>query len=165
MTRTGNLAVLLDLARGRRVIVELGTATAWTSFSLALADREREVISYDPYEHAERERYLRLVNAATRRRVRLVVLAGASGPGEERRPVEMLYIDSSHERDETIAEVQAWLPALAAGAVIVFDDYDHPDYPGVREAVEWLGLCGEQVGSLFVHRHPGGSSAKRPGSL
>ena len=35
--------------------------------------------------------------------------------------------------------------------MIVFDDYTHPDFPGVREAVTELGLQGEQRGTLFVH--------------
>ena len=39
---------------------------------------------------------------------------------------------------------------LAPGAAIVFDDYGHPDYPGVREAVQELGLDGRLVGTLFV---------------
>lgn len=165
-TRPGNLAVLLGLAGGRRLVVELGTATAWTAFSLALADPERQVISYDPYEHPERERYLGLVDADTRRRVRFVAAAGDTGPGDERRPVQMLYIDSSHDRDQTIAEVNAWRPALAAGAVVVFDDYDHLEYPGVREAVEALGLSGDRVGSsLFVHRPDRACARACPGSL
>jgi hypothetical protein len=41
---------------------------------------------------------------------------------------------------------------LAPGAPIVFDDYGHPDYPGVAEAVAELGLTGELRGTLFVHR-------------
>jgi cephalosporin hydroxylase len=64
-----------------------------------------------------------------------------------------LYIDSSHEREQTIAEVRAWQPHLRLGALVLFDDYTHPDYPGVSEAVEELGLEGERRGTLFVHRH------------
>jgi cephalosporin hydroxylase len=64
-----------------------------------------------------------------------------------------LYIDSSHEREQTMAEVRAWQPHLRVGALVLFDDYTHPDYPGVREAIEELGLEGERRGTLFVHRH------------
>jgi hypothetical protein len=35
--------VLLSAARGRRRVVELGTGTAWTAISLALADQRRGV--------------------------------------------------------------------------------------------------------------------------
>ena len=43
-----------------------------------------------------------------------------------------------------------------AGARIVFDDYDHPDYPGIREAIEALGLTGHARGTVFVHEVPRG---------
>jgi len=64
-----------------------------------------------------------------------------------------LYVDSSHEREQTIAEVRAWQPHLRSGALVLFDDYTNPEYPGVREAVEELELEGERRGGLFVHRH------------
>lgn len=66
--------------------------------------------------------------------------------------VDLLHIDSSHSREETIREAWAWQPFLADGALMVFDDSTHPEYPGVREAVMQLQLSGEQFGTLFVHR-------------
>jgi hypothetical protein len=64
--------------------------------------------------------------------------------------VHLLYIDSSHEREETLAEVRAWRPLMAPGSVIVFDDYANPIFRGVTEAVAELGITGERVGRLFV---------------
>jgi predicted O-methyltransferase YrrM len=148
-TRPKNLRVLLRAARGRRQTVELGTGTGWTSISLLLADKHRELVSYDPCERPEREQYLRLAGGAVRRRLQFITAPGEQGPREDR-TVDLLYIDSSHERAPTVAEVQAWRPTLAPGALIVFDDYDHPDYPGVREAVAELGLEGESRAHLFV---------------
>jgi hypothetical protein len=49
--------------------------------------------------------------------------------------------------------VQAWQPYLRPGAPMIFDDYGHSDYPGVRDAIDELGLEGEQRGELFIHRH------------
>jgi cephalosporin hydroxylase len=66
--------------------------------------------------------------------------------------VELLYIDSSHQREDTISEVEAWRPALGEGSLVVFDDFAHAGYPGVAEAVRYLGLVGEQRHGLFVHR-------------
>ena len=62
------------------------------------------------------------------------------------------YIDSSHDAEGTILEVEAWRPALGAGSLVVFDDFAHPGYPGVEQAVRRLGLPGERRGGLFVHR-------------
>lgn len=153
VTRPPNLRVLLDLARGGRQVVELGTATAWTAITLALDDPERRVVTYDVVDHSEPRRYLELIGPEVRERIELVVAAASVGP-LDREPVDLLYIDSSHEREHTIAEVRAWQPYLRPGAPVVFDDYIHADYPGVREAVEALGLEGEQRGTLFVYRHP-----------
>lgn len=157
-TRPADLARLLKLARGRRRVVELGTANGWTSIALALDDPERHVVTFDPFDRPERRAYLELVPEAVRRRITFVARPGEDGPAAiaDRDPVgaiELLYIDSSHERSATVAEVRAWRPALDADALIVFDDYDHPDYPGVRQAVDDLGLEGEMVGTLHVVRH------------
>jgi Methyltransferase domain len=145
------LAVLLNAARGRRRVVELGTGTAWTAISLVLADPVRAVLSYDPVERPERERYLRLVNRGTRRRLTFAGASGDEGPRDSGM-IELLYIDSSHHREDIVSEVEAWRPALGEGSLVVFDDFAHSDYPGVEEAVRYLGLIGEQRRGLFVHR-------------
>ena len=149
-TRPRNLAVLLDAARGRRRVAELGTGSAWTAISLVLADPERVVVTYDPIDRPERERYLRLVSPEVRRRLSFVGVPGDEGPREPGK-VDLLYIDSSHARDDTVREVEAWRPALGEGSLVVLDDFGHPAYPGVEEAVRHLGLEGEQRGGLFLH--------------
>jgi predicted O-methyltransferase YrrM len=150
-TRAADVAVLLKLAEGRRRVAELGTATAWTALSLVLDDPRRTVITYDPIDRPERERYLRLVSRDDRERVTFVAAPGSDGP-RDAEPVDLLYIDSTHERDGTIQELEAWRPVLGRGAVVVLDDYAHPGFPGVKEAVQELGLAGEQRGTMFVHR-------------
>lgn len=149
-TRPADLALLLGLAHGYRRVVELGTGTAWTTLALALADHRREVISYDPIARPERERYLALVKPGVRARVRLMTRPGSAGPATGD-PVDLLYIDSSHAREDTIEELRTWQPVLRPGSLVVLDDYANTDYPGVREAVAEFGLQGNQRGSLFVH--------------
>lgn len=149
VTRPRDLRTLLSVADGRDHVVELGTATGWTAISLALARAVRRVTTFDIVQRPEPARYLRLASTGVRERIELVTAAGADGPRDER-PVDLLYIDSSHDRQETVDEVRAWRPALAPGAAIVFDDYGHPDYPGVREAIAELGLDGRAAGTLFV---------------
>jgi predicted O-methyltransferase YrrM len=149
-TRPRDLAALLDLARGRRRVVELGTGMGWTAISLALSDRKRRIITFDPSSYAERGRYLELAAPQVLERIRFVSEPGSRGPLDGD-PVDLLYIDSSHEREGTLAELRAWWGALRPGALVVFDDYTHPDFPGVREAIEERGLDGVQRGTLFVH--------------
>ena len=153
-TTPNKLGLLLRLAQRRRYAVELGTGTAWATIGLAVADPLREITSFDVVARPEREQYLALLGEQDRSRIELVDAAGATGP-RSRRPVELLYVDSSHDGEQTVAEFRAWEPVLAPGALVVFDDYDHPDYPGVREAIEDLRLTGEQRDFVFVHRHEG----------
>jgi predicted O-methyltransferase YrrM len=149
-TRARDLAVLLELARERPRVVELGTGMGWTAISLALAEPQCRVSTYDPSAYPERQRYLALVPPRVLARIRFIESPGSAGP-DGGGPVDLLYIDSSHERDGTVVELRAWGPALRPGALVVFDDYTHPEFPGVREAIEELGLPGELRGTLFVH--------------
>jgi predicted O-methyltransferase YrrM len=151
--RPAELAELLALARDRRVIVELDTGTGWSAIALALADRKRRVISYDPCVRPERGAYLELAGAQARGRIDLREEPDSHGPRAGEQPVELLFIDSSHERESVLSAFRAWRHALAPGAVVVFHDYEHPSYPGVRQAILDLGLSdGSLRGGLFVWR-------------
>jgi predicted O-methyltransferase YrrM len=149
--RPAELAQLLTLARGR-TSVELGTGTAWSAIALALDDRARRVVSYDPSVRAEREAYLALAGRQARERIELRPEPDTRGPYVGDSPVELLFIDSQHERQPVLDAFHAWRSAFAPGAVVVFHDYTHPAYPGVREAVVELALSGSEHGGVFVWR-------------
>jgi predicted O-methyltransferase YrrM len=147
-----SLALILRLARGRRHVVEIGTGTAWTAAALALADRERRVLSFDPQVRPERERYLELAGGDAAGRIELVAGGGEDGPEERDWRPDMLFVDGSHERDLTVRTFRSWRPALAPGAIVAFHDFENPAYPGVTDAIRELGLEGEAVGDVFVWR-------------
>ena len=150
-TRPADVAELLRLAKGRRLVVELGTATGWTAGSLLLADPKRRLMSFDPVVREHREAYLALLPRSARERLELV-----PAPGHEARGVgvELLFVDSSHDRDATVAEFRAWEPRLAPGALVVLHDYGNPAYPGVAEAVAELGLDGREHAGMWVWEAP-----------
>ena len=77
----------------------------------------------------------------------------SNGPHAGER-TDFLFIDSEHSRESVLAAFGAWHEALAPGAVVAFHDYNHPSYPGVRDAVEQLKLRGSVAGGLFVWRAP-----------
>lgn len=156
--RPAELAALLVVARGRTRVVELGTAMGWTAIALALADRSRRVTTVDPVAVPERKLYLELVSAAVRDRISFVAGEGAAVGAREHRPVDLVFIDSSHERAATLAEFRAWQPRLAGGGIVAFHDFEHPGYPGVAAAIEELGLAGERRGGMFVWRVPEGEA-------
>jgi predicted O-methyltransferase YrrM len=151
-TKPESLALLLRLARGRRSVVEIGTGTAWTTAALALADRGRRVVSYDPVVRPERERYLDLAGTGARERIALVEAGGEAGPRAGDPAPDFVFVDGSHERELTVRTVEAWAPALAEGGAIAFHDWRNPLYPGVTEAIEELGLEGQAERDVFVWR-------------
>lgn len=63
----------------------------------------------------------------------------SSGVGEwSVRPVGLLYVDGDHTKDGAKRDIVTWAPHLAPGALIAVDDYGHPDWPGVGQAVDEL---------------------------
>ena len=100
------LETVLGLAGDGRHVVELGTAQGWTAISLAIAHPDRDVVTYDPFQRVETQRYLELVPESVRRRVTFVAEPADSGPHSDR-PVDLLYLDTTHERDDTIREYEA----------------------------------------------------------
>jgi predicted O-methyltransferase YrrM len=153
-TRPAELAELLALAGSRTAVVELGTGTAWSAIALALHARGRRIVSCDPCTRPERDAYLRLAGRSARARIELRAEPDSAGPRPGDAAVQLLFIDSSHERAATVAAFRAWRQGLAPGAVVVFHDHGHPHYPGVREAVADLELAGHESGGLFVWRAP-----------
>ena len=146
------LARLLALARGHHRIVELGTAAGWTAYSLALANPRARVKSYDVGLRPGRERYGRLVPASARERVEFVVRAAEDGP-EEPTSCDLLLIDADHWHPAPREMFDAWYGSVVPGGLVVFDDLA-PEYPDVAQTIAELGLPGERLGRLFVHRKP-----------
>lgn len=149
-TRPAKLKAVVELSKGARDVVELGTGTGWTAITLALVEADRHVVSYDIVARGAR-RYAELVGPRVRARVEFLVSRGADVSRSDA-SVDFLYIDSAHGRAETIEEIVAWRPRLRHGALMVLDDYGHPEFPGVRDAVEELGVDGAARGDLFVTR-------------
>ena len=59
------------------------------------------------------------------------------------RPIRLLFIDGLHTLEGVEQDIDDWVPRVAAGGVIVFDDYDNvADGVGVREAVDRLLASG-----------------------
>jgi predicted O-methyltransferase YrrM len=149
-TRPQDVSSLLRLAEGQDDVVELGTATAWTSVALAIADDRRRVRSYDPEVRPERERYLRLAGAARERIALLSQRAEQAQPEPE--STGLVFIDCAHDCETTRDAYRAFEPAVRPGGAIAFHDYGHPRYPGVLDAVRELGLHGEVSGGMFIWR-------------
>jgi hypothetical protein len=64
-------------------------------------------------------------------------------------PVGLLYVDASHFYDDVIGDFVTWSRHLAPSAVVVFDDYDTPMNPGVKQAVDELVDRGALTGPVL----------------
>lgn len=146
---TAQLKILLALTERRGRIVEIGTGWGWTAAALVLAHPGCAVESYDPVVPRLRSAYLELLPEEARARIELLEARGedATPPG---RQVDTLFVDDAHDTAEIVATVSRWLPVLATDAIVVFDDFGERYYPGVRAAVEQLGLSGYPRGRFFV---------------
>lgn len=49
-------------------------------------------------------------------------------------PIDFLYVDADHSYEGVSADLQAWVPHVKPGGLIVGDDYGNAIYPGVKEA-------------------------------
>jgi hypothetical protein len=58
--------------------------------------------------------------------------------GYGNKPVGLLFVDDDHSYAGARGAIESWAPHLAPGARIAVDDYGHPDWPGVKEAVDAL---------------------------
>jgi predicted O-methyltransferase YrrM len=146
------LSRLLALARGRDRIVELGTLSGWTAYSLALANPRARVKTYDSTAWPGRERYRPLVPSSALQRVELVQRRGQQGP-EEPTSCDLLLIDADHWGAAVREMFEAWYATVVPGGLVVFDDFA-PEFPDVARTIAELKLTGEPLGRLFVHRKP-----------
>jgi predicted O-methyltransferase YrrM len=143
------VAVLLRLARPHAEVVEIGTAGAWTSIAVALAHPRARVTTYDNAPRDVVADYLRLAPEAE---PRITFVHGAGErPRAEPREVGLLFVDGNHEQGSTVATFQAWRERIVPGGVVVFHDF-HSSWPGVRGAIDELGLSGSVTTSMFVWR-------------
>jgi predicted O-methyltransferase YrrM len=49
-------------------------------------------------------------------------------------PIDYLYIDADHSFEGVLADLEAWVPHVRTGGLILGDDYGHRLFPGVYEA-------------------------------
>jgi predicted O-methyltransferase YrrM len=152
VTRPRELVPLLRIARRSSRIVEVGTGTAWTSICLALSNPRARVASYDIEPIPYREPYIGMLDEQTRERIDWLTRDG-SDPVDEG-PVDLVYIDASHERSDTLRTFLAWQDRVARGGGVAFHDYADSAWPGVTQAVRELGLDGEVHGHLFIWTKP-----------
>ncbi|HXZ98793.1 MAG TPA: class I SAM-dependent methyltransferase [Candidatus Binatia bacterium] len=150
---TANAALLYGFARnggGPGEIMEIGSAWGLSTIVLAKGAHARQgeeamvttVDTHDTYSGTER----RLQRSLTRFRADNVTAITQDSVGYAERSslprrIRLLYVDGDHSESGVRRDLEAWLPRVAPGGVVVFDDYfDHSD-PGYGVAAgvrPWL---------------------------
>jgi len=52
--------------------------------------------------------------------------------------LDLVYIDAAHDKENVMADIRSWWPKVRLGGMLCGHDYDHPDWPSVKEAVKEL---------------------------
>lgn len=58
-------------------------------------------------------------------------------------PLDLVFIDGDHSYEGVKQDISLWLPKVRSGGIISGHDYDYPELPGVRKAVD--EVLGEDV--------------------
>jgi hypothetical protein len=58
-------------------------------------------------------------------------------------PIRLLFVDGLHTYEAVRTDIENWVPRVARGGVIIFDDYHNPATPGVTRAVDELLASGQ----------------------
>jgi predicted O-methyltransferase YrrM len=76
----------------------------------------------------------RIVEAGVGAHVRLIPAMTGDVAKVWSEPIDFLYIDADHSYDGVTADLDAWVPHVKPGGLVVGDDYDNAIYPGVKRA-------------------------------
>lgn len=132
----GELAAVIKA----RVFVELGTCGGGCARHVALRNKSCKVITLDIMK-------LPQVTLAEKQAPNMEFVLGDSsamaatiGP-KYTSQIDLLFIDTVHEYDFALRELNAWKPYLAPGAIVCFDDL-------YREGMDklWRDLPGQKTG-------------------
>jgi len=75
-----------------------------------------------------------IVTAGVGASVRLIPATTREAAIWWQQPIDFLYVDADHSYAGVLEDLEAWVPLVRAGGLIAGDDYDHPRYPGVKQA-------------------------------
>lgn len=75
-----------------------------------------------------------MVDAGVGANIRLIPAMTVDAARYWSEPIDFLYVDADHGYDGVRADLEAWVPHVKLGGLIVGDDYRNALYPGVKEA-------------------------------
>ena len=131
-------------------VVEIGSYKGRSTIAIALALRDHGgglVVSIDPHTPTGKESYViehgvadtfddylaNVRRAGVERYVRPERATSATArPAYDGVPIDILFVDGSHDEDDVLYDIDAWFPGLADRAIVAFND---PYAEGVNRAL------------------------------
>ena len=133
------------LRKGRVAVVDIGAGSGTTALSvLVVRSKGVTVYSVDEREEALWWTGKAIENAGFERCWKGILSESVEAAELPQIPewLDLLLIDSSHEYEQTRAELAAWLPRLPSDGLLWLHDYSG-GYPGVKRALD--EVLGEQL--------------------
>lgn len=75
-----------------------------------------------------------MVAAGVGATVRLIPALTSEAAHYWHEPIDCLYVDADHSYAGTLADLDAWMPHVRPGGLVMGDDYGSSLYPGVKQA-------------------------------
>ncbi len=84
-----------------------------------------------PYEEFVREKAKKYGDRAVFTKEKTAAAAKDFTDGK----MDFIFIDADHSYKSVAADIEAWLPKIKKGGWMMGHDYEHPRFPGVKQAV------------------------------
>jgi len=91
-----------------------------------------------------------MVEAGVSAHVRLIPAMTVAAATSWSEPIDFLYVDADHSYEGVRDDLHAWFPHVKPGGLIIGDDYEHPRYPGVKQA--WDEFSARRVFPLSLYQ-------------
>ncbi|HEY1728898.1 MAG TPA: class I SAM-dependent methyltransferase [Candidatus Baltobacteraceae bacterium] len=147
-------------------IVEIGSYKGRSTIAIGIALVERRagsLVAIDPHgptgktsytlEHGDADTFVAYEANLARAGVSAYVTSlratsTQARPTYDLRPIDMLFIDGSHDYEDVLADIDAWAPLLGSGSIVAFND---PYVPGVNRAIRERIASGMLTLASFRH--------------
>ena len=142
----------VGLLHPNSVVADLGAGQGGTAYAVLSEREDVSLISVDIEEAGLAHARLKAdgLGALDRwRGIRMDAALAAAGYWEEH--FDLVLLDTSHQYEDMVPEIEKWLPKLRPGGYFWFHDYDVEGaqvqplcaYPGVKQAVDEVLARGE----------------------
>lgn len=129
------------------LFVNVGAGHGTSSLAMAEACPEAMIYSVDNnlwFMECERKSF----NEAGRKQPHQIHANSHDPDLEFEYEADFIFIDADHREEEVRADILKWFQYICNDGIMAFHDYDHPNYPGVKIAVDELMADQEEI--LFI---------------